>query len=227
MPPATRLVLLVLAIAAGAACSASSAADADLPPAVAESGGDTTVFDTAATAFARSAHNLDHEQKRAFAVGNAFFNDGWVVAPASTAGRDGLGPTFNAVSCSACHTHDGRSRPPDPGDDAPGLLARLSVPGTGAHGEPLPEPTYGHQLGDRAIPNVPAEGRLVVHRRVAREVRGRKALRPRASGLPDRERPRPARRRHDALPPGGPGPGRLRTPRSCPRGGHHRPGRSG
>jgi CxxC motif-containing protein (DUF1111 family) len=43
-------------------------------------------------------------QRRAeFFIGNAFFNSAWVVAPASAAARDGLGPMFNARSCAACH----------------------------------------------------------------------------------------------------------------------------
>ena len=51
-------------------------------------------------------------ERRAFAVGNSFFNRNWVTAPASTTGRDGLGPTFNAQSCSSCHFKDGRAQPP-------------------------------------------------------------------------------------------------------------------
>ena len=53
------------------------------------------------------------EHRAAFFVGHSFFNENWVVAPGSTAGRDGLGPLFNARSCSACHLRDGRSRPRD------------------------------------------------------------------------------------------------------------------
>ena len=77
------------------------------------SGGDGTVFDTSATAFALPLRGLSTADRRAFAVGNNFFNDNWVTAPASTEGRDGLGPTFNAQSCSSCHFHDGRAEPPD------------------------------------------------------------------------------------------------------------------
>ena len=56
---------------------------------------------------------LTGEQRRTFAVGNSFFNQNWVTAPASTEGRDGLGPLFNAQSCSSCHFKDGRGRPPE------------------------------------------------------------------------------------------------------------------
>src|SRR6266568_1660933 len=59
------------------------------------SGGDTTVFDTSPKAFGFPAHNLREEHRASFFVGHSFFNENWVVAPASTAGRDGLGPLFN------------------------------------------------------------------------------------------------------------------------------------
>ena len=86
-----------------------------------------------------------------------------MTAPASTAARDGLGPTFNAQSCSSCHTLDGRGKPPDsPDDPERGLLFRLSIPGTGPYGGPKPDPTYGGQLQDRAVLLTPVEGRMIV-----------------------------------------------------------------
>ena len=97
----------------------------------------------------------------AFAVGNNFFNDNWVTAPASTDGRDGLGPLFNAQSCSSCHFRDGRGKPPEDDDDPErGMLVRVSVPGVGPHGEPRPDPVYGGQLQDRAINGVLPEGMI-------------------------------------------------------------------
>ena len=98
-----------------------------------------------------------------FATGNAFFRDAWVIAPASTTARDGLGPFFNATSCASCHQLDGRGRPPLPGE--PGLtsmLVRLSVPGQNAHGGPAPDPTYGDQLANGGIPGVAAEGDVTI-----------------------------------------------------------------
>ena len=59
-------------------------------------------------------------------MGNAFFNSAWVVAPASAAARDGLGPMFNARSCDACHNNDGRGQPPATGRRA-SRLTRHSV----------------------------------------------------------------------------------------------------
>jgi CxxC motif-containing protein (DUF1111 family) len=126
------------------------------------SGGDTTVFDTSPKAFGFPAANLKDEHRASFFVGHSFFNENWVVAPASTSGRDGLGPLFNARSCSACHLRDGRSRPPDSKTPMVSMLMRISVPGTGPHKKPLPDPTYGGQIQGQAIPGVPAEAEVYV-----------------------------------------------------------------
>jgi CxxC motif-containing protein (DUF1111 family) len=67
-----------------------------------------TTPDRTRNAFGHAFSNLDRNARRQFSVGNAFFRDAWVTAPASTAARDGLGPTFNAVACAACHQLDGR-----------------------------------------------------------------------------------------------------------------------
>ena len=123
-------------------------------------GGDTTAFSDGANAFELSARNLPNDIRRTFEVGDSFFNQNWVTAPASTEARDGLGPTHNALSCSSCHSHDGRGKPPDhPDDPERGLLLRLSIPGPNG---PMDEPRYGGQLQDRAILGVPGEGRIVI-----------------------------------------------------------------
>ncbi len=149
-----------------AACTTGQPADTSPPttttiPVEARSGGDATVFDTSSSAFGLALPTLSPLERRAFAVGNNFFNDNWVTAPASTDGRDGLGPVFNAQSCSSCHFRDGRGRPPEDDEDPErGMLLRLSVPGVGGHGEPLPDPVYGGQLQDRAINGVLPEGMI-------------------------------------------------------------------
>jgi len=123
------------------------------------SGGAATVHVDGAGAFEQPVPGLEGEDRRAFAVGNNFFNDNWVTAPASTEGRDGLGPTFNAQSCSSCHFRDGRAQPPEgPDDPERGLLLRLSV--LDAAGDVVPHPVYGDQLQDRAIEGVPVEGAI-------------------------------------------------------------------
>jgi CxxC motif-containing protein (DUF1111 family) len=126
------------------------------------SGGEGTVFDTSRNAFSLPARNLLEEHRPSFFVGNSFFNVNWVVAPASVAGRDGLGPLFNARSCSACHFKDGRGRPPDPNEPMTLMLLRVSVPGVDSHGGPKPDPVYGDQLQTQAIPGVAPEADVFV-----------------------------------------------------------------
>jgi CxxC motif-containing protein (DUF1111 family) len=122
-------------------------------------GGETTVFDTSPDAFSLSSRNMTPERRSTFFVGNSFFKENWVIAPASTDGRDGLGPLYNARSCSGCHLFDGRGRPPEqPKEPLSSVLVRLSIPGQTEHGGPAPEPTYGGQLQPKAIPGVVAEG---------------------------------------------------------------------
>ena len=117
-------------------------------------GGETTnTLLLGSSAFLMPAANLSPEHEAMFYSGNAFFSQAWVEAPASTASRDGLGPLFNARSCSTCHFRDGRAAPPEDGQ-APfeGLLLRLSVASTGAD-----DTTYGGQLQDQGLPGIPAE----------------------------------------------------------------------
>lgn len=116
------------------------------------SGGETTIFDTSHDAFGFKATNLEREDDVAFGTGNSLFRQNWVTAPASTTARDGLGPFFNARTCSGCHFKDGRGRiPAFDGELSHGLLIRLSIPGITATGANIPEPTYGGQLQDGAI----------------------------------------------------------------------------
>jgi len=123
-----------------------------------------TVADVSANAFSFSSPGLTGaDNQTAFFVGNSFFKQNWVAAPASTLARDGLGPTFNARSCSSCHLKDGRGNPPAyEGAPSTGLLVRLSVPGVSKNGGVIPDPNYGDQLNDQAIPTVDAEGTISI-----------------------------------------------------------------
>lgn len=125
-------------------------------------GGATTVFDESREAFGQPAANLPAERRAAFFVGNSFFNQNWIAAPASPAARDGLGPLFNTRSCSACHFKDGRSQPPAPGKPFSTALLRISIPGAGPHGEPVPDPVYGDQIQGNALPGVKPEADVFV-----------------------------------------------------------------
>jgi CxxC motif-containing protein (DUF1111 family) len=121
-------------------------------------GGPATVRNASGKAFTFPAPPLNDAQRDTFSLGDHFFNRNWVSAPASTSGFDGLGPTFNATSCSACHNLDGRAAPPKtPQDVFLGLLLRISVPGQDPHGGPNPVPGYGDQIQHRSILGVPPE----------------------------------------------------------------------
>ncbi len=122
------------------------------------SGGQVTVFDAGPNAFGQQAPGLEGLQELEFFVGNSFFNQNWVVAPASAAARDGLGPLFNARSCSGCHFKDGRGRAPQfDGELSTGFLVRLATQNGRS-----PDPVYGGQLQDQAIPGVAVEGSVSI-----------------------------------------------------------------
>ncbi len=93
------------------------------------SGGKTTVKKDGANAFSMPAANLPMSKRLDFSVGNSFFRNPWVQAPASTDARDGLGPLFNTNGCQNCHIKDGRGHPPEANDQhAVSMLVRLSIP---------------------------------------------------------------------------------------------------
>ncbi|MFN3643111.1 MAG: di-heme oxidoredictase family protein [Gemmobacter sp.] len=90
-------------------------------------------------------------------AGSALFDRLWVAAPASTRAADGLGPLYNARSCSACHAGHGRAHPPaGAGALPPGLVVRLAQP------DGSPDPVYGHQVQPLAAAGLPGEARAAV-----------------------------------------------------------------
>ena len=114
-----------LTLLLGFHCLSQCISFAGVPSSPHLSGGSTTVFQSGPNAFGLPLANITRNNRRAHVVGNSFFNKNWVTAPASTVARDGLGPLFNARSCSSCHLRDGRGRPPDQGELMTGLLFRL------------------------------------------------------------------------------------------------------
>ncbi|MEM9419808.1 MAG: di-heme oxidoredictase family protein [Planctomycetota bacterium] len=127
------------------------------------SGGALTVDDDTSKAFGQHSPDLPLKELRSFTFGNRLFNTNWVTAPASVKSLDGLGPLFNRVSCTGCHTRDGRGRAPDGPDEMMiSMLVRLSVPDQDGDGQPDPHPVYGGQLNDRAVLGVDPEGRAAV-----------------------------------------------------------------
>jgi CxxC motif-containing protein (DUF1111 family) len=130
-------------------------------------GNNNTTFDFSPNAFGHVSPAITGLQELNFFVGNSFFNQNWVSAPASTTARDGLGPTFNSRSCSACHFKDGRGRPPAfNGENSTGFLMRLSIAGTDPNGAPNPHPAYGRQLNPQANVGIPAEGEVYINQTI-------------------------------------------------------------
>lgn len=136
-------------------------------------GGVSTVNNATEEAFGFSSTALTATQQVDFGVGNSFFRQSWVSAPSSTTARDGLGPFFNAVSCSSCHFKDGRGRPPGfDGELAAGLLLRLSLPGTDMYGAAIHDPIYGNQLQDAAILGQTVKGTYTITHQTLTETLG-------------------------------------------------------
>lgn len=109
-------------------------------------GGDTTVSLGPSPSFVLPAANLDDVAKTAFYAGKALATQPWIRAPTLTDARDGLGPLYHARSCLACHVKGGRGQASESDGSAFATLVRLSRPGRGPHGEPVPDPIYGAQL---------------------------------------------------------------------------------
>ena len=126
-------------------------------------GGDGTRPIASNNAFAMQTPNSPKAHQRPFSFGNRLFNTNWVEAPGSVKAFDGLGPMFNRVSCSGCHTRDGRGRPPE-NNQGPmdSMLLRISIPGKGENGSVIPHPAYGDQISERAILHVAPEGRAEI-----------------------------------------------------------------
>lgn len=111
-------------------------------------------------AFIRPAANITDDNEGLFYSGNSLFNRPWVEAPASVESRDGLGPLFNARSCSACHLKDGRGKPPEtPDEPLLGYLLRLSVKTSGGV---QPHAVYGNQLQPFAVGDVAPEATPII-----------------------------------------------------------------
>lgn len=122
-------------------------------------------------AFSQFSANLTFEEEMNFKLGNALFRKLWVSSPSSTHASDGLGPLFNARACQSCHIKDGRGHPPEGDTDATSMFLRLArAPQNDAERQALadyvvqtlPDPNYGGQLQDLAVPGLSAEGSMVI-----------------------------------------------------------------
>ena len=162
-----RLSLLLLALGLGGCDDAPRFTQPE--PGEARSGGDTTVGKADRNAFSMPSANLSPSRRLDFSVGNSFFRSPWVIAPSTTTARDGLGPLFNTNACQNCQIKDGRGHPPAPDAvNSVSMLVRLSIPDQPAYARLIeqtgvvPEPVYGAQLQDMAVPGVAPEGKVRV-----------------------------------------------------------------
>lgn len=167
MRPLFRRLFPLLALALVACDNVETPNFSQPEPGEALSGGSTTVMKFDQNAYSMPSANLAPMRRLDFSVGNSFFRNPWVIAPASTTARDGLGPLLNTNACQNCHIKDGRGHPPAPdATSAVSMLVRLSIPAGPEHAEVVrergiaPEPSYGGQLQDMAIPGVAPEGKV-------------------------------------------------------------------
>lgn len=124
-------------------------------------GGEGTVTSSSLHAFSLPMKNSTREHRKSFMIGNSLFNQNWVSSPASVKSRQGLGPVFNSMSCSACHFKDGRGRPPLKDDESfSSILVRLSSVEKNADGTETvgDDPVYGEQFNPKGILKVKGEG---------------------------------------------------------------------
>lgn len=165
--PLHRALPLLLALALSACDDAPRFTKAE--PGEARAGGSTAVNKRDRNAYSMPSANLTPSQRLDFSVGNSFFRSPWVIAPSTTTARDGLGPLFNTNACQNCHIRDGRGHPPAEGaKNAVSMLVRLSIPDQPEYAKVIeqlgivPEPVYGGQLQDMAVPGVAPEGKVRV-----------------------------------------------------------------
>lgn len=92
-------------------------------------------------------------------IGRALFKRAWVPAPSTTTSDDGLGPLFDARSCSACHPRQSRAplRVSASGEvEGHGVILAIGQPdGSG-------DPVYGRRFQVDAVPGLTPEGLLTV-----------------------------------------------------------------
>jgi CxxC motif-containing protein (DUF1111 family) len=134
-----------------------------------QGGAATTRKRVNADSFSQFSANITFEEESTFKLGNAIFRKNWVSSPSSTQASDGLGPLFNARACQSCHLKDGRGHPPEGKADATSMFLRLAreaeteeeKQAVAAHQVlNFPDPVYGTQLQDLAVPGLVSEGRM-------------------------------------------------------------------
>ncbi|TJW44382.1 MAG: c-type cytochrome [Mesorhizobium sp.] len=136
-----------------------------------QGGAGTSKKDVNHDAFSQSSANITFEEESTFKLGNAIFRKNWVSAPSSTQASDGLGPLFNERACQNCHLKDGRGHPPQGDTGTTSMFLRLARQASTEEEKAaiaehkalnFPDPVYGSQLQDLAVPGLQGEGRMHV-----------------------------------------------------------------
>ena len=153
----TAFTLVVLALSACGGGSGGGSGDTDresgepsltwTPP-----GGNATVAVDATHPFLQLTTSVDAADMLGVSQGRELFLAEWQAAPGDRALLDGLGPLFNANSCGACHSSDGRVAVlEEDGSTTAAILFRLGNAAGSVH------PEYGNQLQSSATAGA-AEG---------------------------------------------------------------------
>ncbi|MBZ9855077.1 c-type cytochrome [Mesorhizobium sp. CA13] len=136
-----------------------------------QGGAGTSRKDVNRDSFSQSSANITFEEEGTFKLGNALFRKNWVSSPSSTQASDGLGPLFNERACQNCHLKDGRGRPPQDAAGTTSMFLRLAREASSEEEKAgladhrllnIPDPVYGSQLQDLAVPGLRGEGRMRV-----------------------------------------------------------------
>ncbi|PIE74338.1 MAG: thiol oxidoreductase, partial [Deltaproteobacteria bacterium] len=100
----------------------------------------------------RPVGGLNDEEQDEFMLGRSFFSIPWVIAPSATTARDGLGPLFNANTCTSCHNGNGVGEL----YGKEGKISRAMVTKlTRKSGKPVP--FYGKQIAVNGTVAIPFE----------------------------------------------------------------------
>lgn len=127
--------------------------------------------DNGKTALKHKHNNLSNEELDMFILGKSFFRIPWVEAPSATTARDGLGPLFNANTCTSCHPNNSQgSVYTKNGQISRSMVVRLSIPQNNSkeHKEIfnkagfIPDSMYGAQISLNGTKDVPYEAKLKI-----------------------------------------------------------------
>lgn len=111
---------------------------------------DLGVRDTSSKAFSHPLPGLTQDQSRSFLIGRTIFHG--ISNDSRSLESRGIGPTYNAMTCSDCHAGDGTANP----KTSPALLVKLYNPETKDHSDPH----YGFQIHDTAVPPAVADAKI-------------------------------------------------------------------